>query len=114
MVVRRVPDEVRRGEVFLVDLRPTRGGEIRKSRPCVVISPDELNAHLRTFIVAPMTTGGHPHPSRVPCRFASKTGHVVLDQIRTVDRERLIRKLGRLSEPTLHSVISVLQEMFAP
>jgi mRNA interferase MazF len=114
VVVRLLPDEVLRGDVFLVDLRPTRGGEIRKARPCTVVSPDELNAHLRTFIVAPMTTGGHAYPSRVPCRFASKAGHVVLDQIRTVDRERLVRKLGRLSTPTLHSVLSVLQEMFAP
>jgi mRNA interferase MazF len=107
-------DEVGRGEVFLVDLRPSRGGEIRKARPCVVVSPDDLNAHLRTFIVAPLTTGGHPYPFRVACRFAAKAGYVVLDQIRTVDRERLIRKLGRLSPPTLHSALSVLQEMFAP
>jgi mRNA interferase MazF len=115
VVVRRAfSDGVLRGDVFLVDLRPGRGSEIRKARPCVVISPDELNAHLRTFIIAPMTTGGHPYPTRVPCRFASKAGHVVLDQIRTVDRERLIRNLGRLSPPTLHNVLSVLQEMFAP
>ena len=106
--------EVRRGEVFLVDLKPTRGGEIRKSRPCVVVSPDELNAHLRTFIVAPLTTGGHAYPFRIPCRFAGKAGHVVLDQIRTVDRERLVRRLGRLSPGTLTDALSVLQEMFAP
>jgi mRNA interferase MazF len=73
-----------------------------------------LNEHLRTFIVAPLTTGGHQYPFRIPCRFAAQAGHVVLDQIRTVDRERLIRKLGRLSPPTLHSALSVLQEMFAP
>jgi mRNA interferase MazF len=115
VVTRLLPDpEVRRGDVFLVDLRPSRGGEIRKARPCMVISPDELNANLRTFIVAPMTTGGHPYPTRVPCRFASKAGHVVLDQIRTVDRERLIRKLGRHSVGTIRGVLLVLQEMFAP
>jgi mRNA interferase MazF len=107
-------EEVRRGEVFVVDLKPTRGGEIRKTRPCVVVSPDELNAHLRTFIIAPMATGGHPYPFRIPCRFAGKAGYVVLDQIRTVDRERLLRRLGRLSSRTLTDALSVLQEMFAP
>ena len=105
---------VRRGEVLLIDLRPTRGGEIRKTRPCVVLSPDELNTHLRTFIIAPLTTGGHPYPFRVPCRFSGRAGHVVLDQIRTVDRERLVRRLGRLSPGTLAHALSVLQEMFAP
>ena len=105
--------EVRRGEVFLVDLNPTRGGEIRKARPCVVVSPDDLNEHLRTFIIAPLTTGGHQYPFRIACRFGGKAGHVVLDQIRTVDGARLIRRLGRLSPPTLHHVLSVLQEMFA-
>jgi mRNA interferase MazF len=107
-------DDVRRGEVFLVDLGPTRGGEIRKTRPCVVVSPDELNAHLRTFIVAPLTTSGHPYPFRVPCRFAAKLVHVVLDQIRTIDRERIIHRLGRVSPATLQRILSVLQEMFAP
>jgi mRNA interferase MazF len=106
-------DEVRRGDVFLVDLDPARSGEIRKARPCVIVSPDELNEHLRTFIIAPLTTGGHRYPFRIECRFRGKTGHVVFDQIRTVDRARLIRKLGRLSLPTLHRALSVLQEMFA-
>ncbi len=105
---------VSRGEVFLVDLNPTRGAEIRKTRPCVVVSPDELNAHLRTFIVAPLTTGGHPYPFRVPCRFGKKAGFVVLDQIRTVDRERLGHRLGRLAPEALSRAIAVLQEMFAP
>ena len=105
---------VRRGDVFLVDLNPTRGSEIYKARPCAVVSPDELNAHLRTFIVAPMTTGGHPYPFRVSCRFLDRTGYVVLDQIRTVDRERLIRHLGSLTPATLKKVLSILQEMFAP
>jgi mRNA interferase MazF len=107
-------EEVRRGEVYLTDLKPTRGGEIRKTRPCVVVSPNELNAHLRTFIIAPLTTGGHPYPFRVPCRFGGKSGHVVLDQVRTVDKEGLVRRLGRISPGTLVQALSVLQEMFAP
>ena len=105
---------VRRGEVFVVELAPTRGGEIRKARPCVVLSPDELNAHLRTFLVAPMTTGGHPYPFRISCRFQGKTGSVVLDQLRTVDRERLAKRLGRISPSTLARALAALQEMFAP
>lgn len=107
-------EAVRRGAVFLVNLDPTRGSEIQKTRPCVVVSPDELNAHLRTFVVAPMTTGGHVYPFRIPCRFQGRLGHVVLDQIRTVDRERLVRRLGRLSPGTLRRTLEVLQEMFAP
>jgi len=105
---------VRRGEVFLVDLDPTRGGEIRKTRPCVVVSPNELNRHLLTVIVAPLTTGGHPYPFRGACRFGGRAGSVVLDQIRTVDHERLLRRLGRLAPTTLGRALSVLQEMFAP
>jgi mRNA interferase MazF len=105
---------VQRGEVFLVDLDPTRGAEIQKTRPCVVVSPDELNAYLRTVIVAPLTTAGQPFPFRVPCRFSGKNGHIVTDQVRTVDRERLVRTLGRLSPPTLARLLSVLQEMFTP
>jgi len=107
-------EPIHRGEVFLTNLNPSRGGEIRKSRPCVVVSPDELNAHLRTFIVAPLTTGGHPYPFRIPCRFAGRVGHVVLDQIRAVDQERLVRRLGRLAPQTLRQALTVLQEMFAP
>lgn len=107
--VARVPS---RGEVYLVELDPTRGSEIRKTRPCVVVSPDELNHHLRTSIVAPMTTGGHPYPFRVSCRFAGKRGHVVLDQLRTVDRERLRKRLGALSAATMAEVLGVLGEMF--
>ena len=105
---------VRRGEVFLVDLNPTRGNEIQKMRPCVVVSPNELNKYLRTFIVAPLTTGSHLCPFRVPCRFGGKSGHVILDQIRAVDRERLVRRLGRLSPSTMGRALVVLQEMFAP
>ena len=107
--VARVPS---RGEVFLVELDPTRGSEIRKTRPCVIVSPDELNHHLRTSIVAPMTTGGHPYPFRVSCRFAGKRGHVVLDQLRTVDRERLRKRLGALSDTTMTDVLEILGEMF--
>jgi mRNA interferase MazF len=80
----------------------------------VVVSPDELNAHLGTFIVAPLTTGSHAYPFRLPCRFAGKSGHVVLDQVRTVDRNRLIRCLGKLSTDALAGALTVLREMFAP
>ncbi len=107
-------ETVRRGGVYLVSLNPTRGGEIQKTRPCVVLSPDELNAHLRTFIVAPMTTGGHAYPFRVACRFRGRAGYVVLDQIRAVDRERLVRRLGYLTSSTLNQSLAVLQEMFSP
>lgn len=102
-----------RGDVFLVALGPTRGREIRKSRPCVVVSPDELNDALSTFIVAPMTTGGHPYPFRIPCRFQRRAGFVVLDQVRTVDADRLVRRLGRVSAPTLNKCLAALREMFA-
>ena len=105
--------EIKRGDVVLVSLDPTKGQEIKKARPCVVVSPDELNQHLRTFIVAPMTTGSYSYPFRVECRFKGKTGHIVLDQIRTVDRIRLIRPLGRLPNPILEKTLNVLQEMFA-
>jgi len=105
---------VRRGDVFLISLDPTRGEEIRKTRPCVVISPDELNAYLNTFIVAPLTTGSHSYPYRISCRFQGRTGHIVIDQIRTVDRERIVRKLGKLSSSTMGTVLSILQEMFNP
>ena len=104
---------VHRGDVFLVALDPTQGGEIRKTRPCVVVSPDELNAHLRTFIVAPLTTGAYSYPFRVPCTFQGKSGHLVLDQIRTVDQERLVKRLGALQLPVLERALAVLREMFA-
>jgi mRNA interferase MazF len=108
-----VADRIRRGDVYLVELEPVRGSEIRKTRPCVVISPDELNAHWQTVIVAPMTTGGHPYPFRVSCRFARRRGHVVLDQLRSVDRQRFQRRLGRLSAAIVTRALAVLQEMFA-
>lgn len=103
---------VQRGEVYLVNLDPMIGREIRKARPCVIVSPDELNAHLSTFIVAPLTTGAHGYPFRVACRFGGKDGHVVLDQLRTVDRARLDRRMGVLSAVTQRKVLAVLQEMF--
>jgi mRNA interferase MazF len=112
MVMVAVP--VRRGDIYLVELNPTRGREIRKTRPCVVVSPDELNAHMGTFIVAPLTSGSHPYPFRIGCRFSGKEGHIVLDQIRTVDRDRLTKRLGAVSAVTLGKVLGVLREMFAP
>ena len=108
-----VEDPPQRGDVFLVSLDPTTGREIKKTRPCVVVSPDDLNAYLSTFIVAPMTTGGHPYPFRLPCRFERKDGFIVLDQLRTVDRRRLVKRLGRITPGTLSKVLRVLQEMFA-
>ena len=106
-------EPVSRGDICLVALNPTRGSEIRKARPCVIVSPDELNSHLRTFIVAQHATGGHPYPFRVRCSFDGKDGHVVADQLRAVDRERLVKHLGRLSETTLIELLGVLQAMFA-
>jgi mRNA interferase MazF len=104
----------RRGEAHLVDLDPTRGAEMKKTRPCVIVSPDELNAHLRTAIVAPLTSAGKPLPFRVACRFENTAGHIVLDQLRTVDRERLIRRLGKIPDAAFDKVLAILQEMFAP
>ena len=102
-----------RGDIYLVSLNPTEGREIRKTRPCVIVSPDELNTNLSTFVVAPMTTGGHPYPFRIACRFEKKDGFIVLDQIRTVDRRRLMKRLGRLTPTTLAKALGVLQEMFS-
>ncbi len=104
----------RRGDVLLVPLDPTRGSETRKTRPCVVLSPDELNAHLRTVIVAPMTTAGQAYPWRVGCRFQHRDGFIALDQLRTVDRERLARRLGRISPSALSAALAVVREMFSP
>ena len=102
-----------RGEVHLVGLDPTLGSEIKKTRPCLIVSPDELNKHLRTVIVAPMTTGGQAYPWRVACRFQNRSAFVALDQLRTVDSERLIKRLGRLSAATTTAVLDTLEEMFA-
>lgn len=105
---------VNRFEVYLVNLDPTVGSEIRKSRPCVVVSPNEMNHHLQTVIVAPMTTQGKSYPTRVPCAFKGKRGNVVLDQLRTVDQSRLVRRLGTLDAKTSSDVLAVLQGLFAP
>ncbi len=103
-----------RFDIFLVALDPARGHEIRKTRPCVVISPDEMNRHIGTLIVAPMTTHGRDYPTRVPVMFRRKKGQIVLDQMRTVDKTRLVRRLGQLDRGTSNRVLSVLQELFAP
>ena len=104
---------VKRFEVYLVNLDPTIGAEITKTRPCAIISPDEMNKHISTVIVAPMTTKGRTYPTRITCKFEGKSGQVVLDQIRTVDKSRLVRKLGSLSKQTQNSILAVLNEMFA-
>ena len=104
---------ISRFEVYLANLDPTLGHEIKKTRPCVVVSPDEMNRHIRTVIVAPMTTRGRPYPTRISCRFQGKSGQIVLDQLRTVDSVRLVKKLGRISRKTALEVLVVLQEMFA-
>ena len=103
----------RRFEVWLVSLDPTRGSEIQKTRPCLVVSPDELNRNLRTVIVAPMTTVRRNYPTRVSVRFADQAGAAALDQIRTVDRSRLLRRLGSLPQATARQVCGVLVQMFA-
>lgn len=104
---------VRRFDVYLVNLDPTVGSEIRKKRPCVVVSPDEMNRHIQTVIVAPMTTKGRPYPTRVSCTFQGKSGQIVLDQVRTVDRSRLVKRMGRLTDGQASAVLEVLSEMFA-
>ncbi len=108
------PPALRRGDVFLFQPGKARGGEMRKMRPCVVLSPDELNRHLATCIVAPLTTGSHPYPFRIACQFQGKKGHVVLDQMRVVDRGRLVQRLGRLSASATTRALKGLQEFFAP
>lgn len=103
-----------RFDVYLVNLDPTVGREIQKSRPCLVISPDEMNHHIGTVIIAPMTTRGQVYPTRVRCKFQGKQGQVVLDQIRTVDKTRLVQKLGTIHGQTQTAVLSILSEMFSP
>ena len=104
---------VERLDVYLVNLDPTVGSEIKKTRPCLIISPDEMNRHIATVILAPMTTKGRPYPTRVTCRFQGKEGQIVLDQIRTMDKSRLVRKLGRISKSTQTDVLDTLAELFA-
>lgn len=105
---------VKRFDVYLVNLDPTIGSEIQKTRPCLVISPDEMNRFIKTVIVAPMTTKGAAYPTRVACKFQGRQGQIALDQIRTVDKARLTKKLGRIDARTRADVLSVLAEMFAP
>ena len=105
---------VHRFEVYVVRLDPTEGREIQKTRPCLVLSPDEMNRHIDTVIVAPMTTKSRPYPTRVPVRFRRKTGQIVLDQLRTVDRARLVRRLGVIDQTAADRVLAVLAELFAP
>jgi mRNA interferase MazF len=104
---------VKRFEVYLINLDLTTGSEIKKTRPCLVISPNEMNAHIATVIVAPMTTHGRAYPTRVSCKFQGRDGQVVLDQIRTVDKARLVEKQGTISAAVQKSVLAVLGEMFA-
>ena len=110
----RAPPRVERGDVWLVALDPTVGSEIQKTRPCIVISPPEMNAHLHTCLVAPMTTGSRPAPFRVALTFQRKSGLILLDQIRSLDRQRLVKRLGSVREPLLQRVLQVLKAMFAP
>jgi mRNA interferase MazF len=105
---------IKRFDVYLVNLDPTVGSEIRKARPCLIVSPDEMNRYIGTVIVAPMTTKGRDYPTRVLCTFKGKNGQVVLDQVRTIDKSRLVQKLGRIDKQTQDDVLSVFAEMFAP
>ena len=104
---------VRRGEIWLAALDPTIGSEIQKTRPCVLISPAEMHEHLRTVIVAPMTTGSRPAPFRIPVVFEGKNGLILLDQIRTLDKSRLAKRLGAVTAETLSATLAALQEVFA-
>lgn len=104
---------VNRFDVFLVSLDPTIGAEIQKTRPCVVISPDQMNRNMRTVLIAPMTSKGRDYPMRVACQFENKPGEVILDQIRGVDKRRLIKRLGRVSDAEGQLILKVLMEMFA-
>ena len=103
-----------RFEVYLVRLDPTEDRKTRKTRPCLVISPDEMNRHIGTVIVAPMTTQGREYPTRIPVRFQRKSGQIVLDQIRTVDKMRLVKRLGKVDDATAQKVLALLNEIFAP
>ncbi|MBE9248732.1 type II toxin-antitoxin system PemK/MazF family toxin [Dolichospermum sp. LEGE 00240] len=104
---------VNRFDVFLVNLDPTIGSEIKKTRPCLIISPNEINHHIATVIVAPMTTKGQTYPTRVTCQFQGQDGQIVLDQIRTVDKTRLVKLLGQITTEEQKTVLDILAEMFA-
>ena len=105
---------IKRFEVYLVDLDPTLGSELQKIRPCLIISPNEINDNINTVIIAPMTSKGQNYPTRVKCKFDGKDGQIVFDQIRTIDKSRLIKKLGQIDSVTQQEVFKVLSEMFAP
>ena len=104
---------INRFEVYLINLDPTIGCEIKKTRPCVIISPDEINHKISTAIVAPMTTKGNIYPTRITSVFRGKTGQIILDQIRTIDQSRLIKKLGIISPVTQKKILHVLKDLFA-
>jgi mRNA interferase MazF len=104
---------VNRFDVFLVNLDPTIGSEIKKTRPCLIISPNEINHHISTVIVAPMTTKGQPYPTRVTCQFQGKEGQIVLDQIRTIDKIRLVKLLSQITTEEQKAVLDILAEIFA-
>lgn len=106
--------EIKRFEVYLIALDPTIGSEIKKTRPCLVVSPNEMNRHIKTVIVAPMTTKRREYPSRVSCTFEGKKAEIVLDQLRTIDKTRLARRLGKIGARTQEQVLAVLAEIFAP
>ncbi|HCQ22581.1 MAG: type II toxin-antitoxin system PemK/MazF family toxin [Aphanizomenon sp.] len=104
---------VNRFDVFLVNLDPTIGSEIKKTRPCLIISPNQINHYISTVIVAPMTTKGQPYPTRVTCQFQGKEGQIVLDQIRTIDKIRLVKLLGQITTEEQKAVLDILAEIFA-
>lgn len=105
---------MRRFDIYLVNLDPTIGHEIKKTRPVVIISPDEMNNNISTIIIAPMTTKGRPYPTRIPVTFQQKEGQIILDQIRTVDKVRLVKKLGKVNKVTSERILFILIEMFSP
>jgi len=106
--------EINRFEVHLVNLDPTVGHEIKKTRPCLIISPNEMNHNISTVIIAPMTTKGRNYPTRISCSFQGKNGQIVLDQIRTIDKRRLVKKIGLISKNAQTKTLNLLHEMFAP
>jgi mRNA interferase MazF len=104
--------EIRQYDIILVNLDPTIGSEIKKTRPCVVLSPDEMNKHLRTIVIAPMTTSSKNYPTRVEIKLDNKIGWIVLDQVRTIDKQRIIMGLGKLSRPDIKEVKSLIKEIY--
>ncbi len=105
---------VARGDIWLTVLDPTVGSEIQKTRPCIIVSPADINQNGRTFLAAPMTTGSHSTPFRPAVTFQGKSGFILADQIRTVDRKRLIKRLGKLDDAKLKHLLATLREMFSP